>query len=172
MNVNGYKEGNVMGSEQLQTFAGPALVIGFVVILVLCVIADKNSNKKFQKMIETKYKIKDQLGKLCITENDEILMSVPSGTLAGYKLWKLSEVFYVGMNTIPTKASMNMLAFCFMDAKKKPMKGEYLTPSKKPLLQKKMTTFSAADRKELDEIYAFIKKHLPNVGRIENGKEV
>ena len=99
-------------------------------------------------------------------------MSVPSGTLAGYKLWKLSEVFYVGMNTIPTKASMNMLAFCFMDAKKKPMKGEYLTPSKKPLLQKKMTTFSAADRKELDEIYAFIKKHLPNVGRIENGKEV
>ena len=82
MNVNGYKEGNVMGSEQLQTFAGPALVIGFVVILVLCVIADKNSNKKFQKMIETKYKIKDQLGKLCITENDEILMSVPSGTLA------------------------------------------------------------------------------------------
>ena len=161
-----------MGSEQLQTFAGPALVIGFVVILVLCIIADKNSNKKFAKMIETKYKIKDKQGVLAITENDEIIMSLPSGTLSGYKLWKLSEIFYMGMNTIPTKASLNKMAFCFMDAKKKPMKGEYLTPSKKPLLQKKMTTFSADDKKELDELYAFVKKHLPNIGRIENGKEV
>ena len=161
-----------MGSEQIQSLAGPALVIGFVVILVLCIIADKNSNKKFAKMIQTKYKIKDKQGCLSITENDEIIMSLPSGTLAGYKLWKLSNIFYMGMNTIPTKASLNKLSFSFMDEKKKPLTGEYLTPSKKPLLQKKMTTFSADDMKELDELYAFVKKHLPNIRRIENGKEV
>ena len=166
------EEGIYMGTEQLQGLIGPALVIGFVVILVLCVIADKNANKKFLKKIENKYKIKDKLGQIQITEDNEILMYLPSGTLAGYKLFKLSEIFYIGMNTIPTKASMNMLAYCFMDAKKKPMKGEYLTPSRKQLLQKKMTTFSAANQKELDEIYEFVKKYLPNVGKVVNGKEV
>ena len=51
-----------MDKDTLVSILGPALVIGFIVIIVLAVIADKTANKRFDKKIESKYKIKEQLG--------------------------------------------------------------------------------------------------------------
>lgn len=147
-------------------FIGPALVVGFVVILILCIIADKNSSKKFKAKIENEYKLKESMGSISITENNEIMLYCASGTVAGYKLWPLEDVVYFGTSTIPATNCV----FCFMDDNKKAMKGTYLTPSKKKLLlQYKQSTFPARSRNNLDEIYAFLKKHKSDLMRCDNG---
>ncbi len=159
-----------MDPETIKGLLGSALVIGFVVILVLCIIADKNSNKKFIKKIEGQYKIKDQLNMVKITENNEVMIDQKSGTLAGYKVWDVKDIVYMGMNTIPTPATMNRLAFCFLDENKNVMHGKYLTPSKKPLMQYKMSTYNVDRESELNDIYEFLKKYNPNIGLVKNGK--
>ena len=59
-----------------------------------------------------------------------------------------------------------------MDEKKKAMKGTYLTPSHKPLLQKKQVTFNADDEEVLYSIYDLIKKYNSNIQIIKNGEVV
>ena len=159
-----------MDPETLKTFIGPAIVVGFIVIIVLCVIADKNSNKKFIKKIQDQYKIKDQLKMVKITENNEVMIEQKSGTVAGYKVWNIEDIVYMGMNTIPSKANMYQLSFCFLDENKKVMHGNYLTPSKKPVLQYKLSTYDVSSESDLNEIYDFLKKYNPNIGIVKNGK--
>ena len=158
-----------MDKDTLVSILGPALVIGFIVIIVLAVIADKTANKRFDKKIESKYKIKEQLGGMMVTENKELLMYLGSGTLHGYKLWNIEEIVYLGMNTIKTQATFSGVTFCFMDERKKAMKGTYLTPSHKPLLQKGQTTFNADDEEVLYSIYDMLKKYNSNIQIIKNG---
>ena len=146
-------------------FIGPVLVVGFIVIVVICVIADKNASKKFKAKIENEYKLKESMGSIGITENNEILLYCGSGSLPGYKVWPLEDVAYFGTNTIPA----TNCSFCFMDDSKKAMKGTYLTPSKKPLLQHKQVTFPAKGQSDLDQIYAFLKKHKSDLMRCDNG---
>lgn len=146
-------------------YLGPILVIGFVVILVICIIVDKTANKRFLKKIDAKYKPKDSLGGLIITENNEVLLNLPSGTLAGFKLWALEDIAYVGTSEI----NRTNLTFSFLDENKKAMKGKYLTPSHKPVLQKGMKAFVPASYNQLDEIYEFIRKYKPDVQKIRNG---
>lgn len=159
-----------MDPATLKGIIGPALVVGFVVILVICIIADKNSGKKFIKKIEEQYKIKDSLNMVKITENNEVMIEQKSGTLPGYKTWDIRDIAYMGMNTVPMQASMYKLSFCFLDENKKIMHGKYLTPSKKPVLQYKQSTYSVDKESELDQIYEFLKKYNPNIGLIKNGE--
>ena len=142
---------------------GIAIVAGFIIIVVLCVIADSNSKKKFTKKIRETYKIKDKSGQLILTTDNEIIFSVPSGTLPGYKLFNLEDIAYVGFYK-----DRGNRTFSFLDDGKNAMKGEYLTPSKKPLLQKKQAAFPMnADDEEL--IYGFISKYKPDAVKIVNG---
>ena len=104
-----------------------------------------------------------------VTENKELLMYLGSGTLHGYKLWNIEEIVYLGMNTIKTQATFSGVTFCFMDERKKAMKGTYLTPSHKPLLQKGQTTFNADDEEVLYSIYDLLKKYNSNIQIIKNG---
>lgn len=154
-----------MSPDVLKAVIGIALVAGFIVIIVVAVMADKNANKKFLKKIEETYTLKDRQGNLVITTTNEVMLYLPSGTLAGYKQWHLEDIAYVGMSTVPATSC----SYCFADSNKKPMKGEYLTPSKKPLIQKGSMAFPARSRAELDEVYNFIKKHKPEVKKMVNG---
>ena len=142
---------------------GAALVVGFIVIIVLCVLADSKSKKKFMNMIQETYKIKDKSGQIIITSNNEIMFSVPSGTLPGYKKFALEDIAYVGFYV-----NRGQKSFSFLDSNKKAMKGEYLTPSKKPLLQKGMAAFSMSSG-EQDQIFEFVKKYKSDVIKIVNG---
>lgn len=147
-------------------FIGPALVVGFVVIIILCVIADKNTSKKFKAKIENEYKLKESMGSIGITENNEILLYCPSGTIAGYKLWPLEDVKYFGARTFPASKR----SFCFFDEDQKLMTGKYLTPSKKKtLIQYKQASFPAKSDKELDKIYDFLKQSKSDLLRCDNG---
>lgn len=151
-------------SADIKPFIGIALVVGFIVIIVLAVMSDKKANKKFAKKIETTYQLKDKMGNLVITTNNEVMLYLPSGSISGYKLWHLEDITYVGMTTVPA----TNCAYCFMHDDKKAMKGEYLTPSKKPLLQYKQSTFPAR-MDDLESVYQFIKKHKPDVMKCKNG---
>lgn len=142
---------------------GAALVVGFIVIVVLCVLADSKSKKKFMNMIQETYKIKDKSGQIIITSNNEIMFSVPSGTLPGYKKFALEDIAYVGFYV-----NRGQKSFSFLDSNKKAMKGEYLTPSKKPLLQKGMAAFPMSSG-EQDQIFEFVKKYKSDVIKIVNG---
>ena len=154
-------------SETIKPFIGIGLVIAFVVIVILCVIADSNSKKKFLKMITEDYKPKDKCGRrLFITEKNDILFELGSGTLPGYKKWNLDDIVYLGISS----TNRRMLSFCFMDANKKAMKGEYLTPSKKPVTQRGMKAFAPESYEQLEEIYQFIKKYKPDVQKCANGE--
>lgn len=148
----------------IRPFIGIALVVGFIVIIVLAVMSDKKANKKFKNKIETSYQLKERQGNLAITTNNEVMLYLPSGSIAGYKLWRLEDIVYVGMTTVPA----TNCAYCFMNEEKKAMKGEYLTPSKKPLLQYKQATFPAR-MDDLETVYQFIKKHKPDVKKCHNG---
>ena len=151
-------------SGNASPWLGIALVVGFVVIIVLCVMADKNSDKKFKTKIETEHQLKDREGNLVITTANEVMLYLPSGTLCGYKKWNLEDISYVGMNTIPASSC----SYCFMGEDMKPMTGEYLTPSKKPLVQRKQSAFPSG-RDDLEKVYQFIKKHKPDVRKCMNG---
>ena len=154
-----------MDSETMKAVLGVALVVGFVVIIVLCVLADKNANKKFQKKIETTYQIKDGVKNLKITNDNCVMLYCPSGSLHGYKKWNLEDITYVGFATVPATNK----TFSFLGSDKKAMKGEYLTPSKKPLMQKSMAAFPL-NGMSADEIYGLIKKYKPDALRITNGE--
>ena len=98
---------------------GAALVVGFIVIVVLCVLADSKSKKKFMNMIQETYKIKDKSGQIIITSNNEIMFSVPSGTLPGYKKFALEDIAYVGFYV-----NRGQKSFSILDSNEKTMKGE------------------------------------------------
>lgn len=67
------------------TPVGIILIVGFVIILAVCLYADKNAGKKFSKEISERYPVKDSFEDMFVTEKGELLYSLPSGTLPGYK---------------------------------------------------------------------------------------
>lgn len=153
-----------MNSEALKAVIGIALVVGFIVIIILAVMADKKANEKFKKKIESTYQIKDRLKGIVITSDNSVLLYYPSGSLHGYKKWNLEDIAYVGFATVPA----NNKTFSFLGDDKKAMKGEYLTPSKKPLMQKTMAAFPLNGMSP-DEIFGIIKKYKPDALRLTNG---
>ena len=137
--------------NNMAPFIGIGLVVLFVVIIILATMADKKNNKKFNAMIESDYKAKDKSGRVAVTENKQILVDCPSGTLVGYKLYNFEDVKYFGFKTIPPSES----CFYFAGDDLKPMKGQYLTPSKKPLMQKGQISFPSK-KSEMDQVYEFL----------------
>ena len=150
--------------NSMAPFIGIGLVVFLVVIIILATMADKKNNKKFNAMIENDYKATDRCGRVSVTENKQILVDCPSGTLVGYKLYNLEDVTYFGIKTIPASDT----AFFFTGDDLKPMKGQYLTPSKKPLMQKGQISFPSR-KSEMDEVYEFLIKYKPGLMKYVNG---
>jgi hypothetical protein len=48
------------------------------------------------------------------------------------------------------------------------MKGQYLTPSKKPLMQKGQISFPSK-KSEMDQVYEFLIKYKPELKKCVNG---
>lgn len=143
---------------------GVALVVGFIVIIALATIADKKNVKKFNAMIANDYPVKDRCGRVAVTENKQIIVDCPSGTLTGYKLYNFEDVTHFGIKTIPAADT----AFFFTGDDLKPMKGQYLTPSKKPLMQRGQISFPSR-KSEMDEVYEFLIKYKPDLKKYVNG---
>ena len=142
--------------------AGIALIAGFIVILIVCVMIDKKGNVKFKKQIEEQYPVKEALGRAYVTEKGEFLYRLESGTVLGYKKWNISDIAYI--------ASYRG-AFCFLDKDGKTMCGEYLTRSKKPVLEKKQVNFEIGIS-NVDKIVAFVKKYGSHIEHSVGGKVV
>ena len=140
--------------------AGIAIIAGFVVIVILCVMADKNSNKKFLAKFQAEHQAKDTYGDLMVTTNGELIYTLGSGTLAGYKVWKLSDVSCIAFAEIPLKRKQ----FSVLDRNGKVSKGDYLTPSKKPLKEYAFKSFDVRNGQNTEEIIAFVRR---NVGHIK-----
>ena len=142
---------------------GILLIVGFIAIVVVCVMLDKKGNEKFDKMIAETYPVKEAFNKdVFVTERGELLVFQGSGTLKGYKKWMLSDVAYVN-----TDGRGN---FSLGDSANKAMKGEYLTPSKKKFLKEKAYSSFYIGEKEFDGLAEFIKKHAPYVKKTFQGK--
>ena len=145
---------------------GILLVGVFVVIVVLAVIADKNTNKKFLAKYEEEHPAKESFGDFRISTNNELLYTLGSGTLAGFKMWKLSEIGSIAIVDLKGAGKQ----FSVQDRDGNVMKGEYLTPSKKPLKEKAYKSFSIGC--EPDEMIAFIRKYAPDTKFMVNSKEI
>ncbi len=143
------------------TPVGIVLIVGFIIILVVCIIIDKKGNEKFIEEIDKKYPIKEMLGISYVTEKGEFLFALPSGTLSGFKKWDLRDVGYV---------STYRGSFSLLDRNKKTMRGEYLTPSKKKFLKEKAYAKFDVGIDSINEYVAFIQKYASHVQHISNGK--
>ena len=93
---------------------GGVVAIAFIAFIVLLVMADKKANKKFAAKIAAEHHMKDQYGKFIVTEEGEFMFSLPSGSLEGYKLWKLSDIGAIAVHNNQ---------FTIMDPSQKASKG-------------------------------------------------
>ena len=146
-----------------QPFLGIIVVVAFVAFVVFLVSLDKKANKKFQAKFESEHHVKEVYGDCFISEEGEFVVNLPSGSLAGYKVWKLSDIAYV---------ATYKNSFSILDADQKAMKGDYLTPSKKPLKEKAYKEFSIKSGQSVDAVADLIMKYAGHVQRVQGGKVV
>lgn len=143
------------------TPVGYVLIVGFVVVLAVCLYADKNTSKKFSVEISEKYPALDSFENIFVTDKGEVLYYLPSGTIAGYKKWNLQDIAYV--NTYRG-------SFCVLDSNKKELRGEYLTPSKKKLLKEKTYVSFTVGPDTAKQYVDFIQKHGPHIQHMIAGE--
>ena len=142
---------------------GIAIVVGFIVLLIVCIMFDKKGNEKFKKQMEEQYPVKEAFDRAYVTEKGELLYRLESGTVLGYKKWNISDIAYIA--TIRGE-------FCFLDKDGKTMRGEYLTPSKKQLLKEKAYVTFNIGISQIKDFVAFVKKHGPHIEHSVGGKVV
>lgn len=121
--------------------------------MIVCVMFDKKSIKKFMKDIEEHYPAKESFGSAHVTEKGEFLYRYGSGTLPGYKKWNLSDI--ASFSTYKGR-------FSFLDREGNTMRGEYFTPSKKPLKERSYASFYVGID-QINDFVAFVKKHGPHI---------
>ncbi|MBR5937916.1 MAG: hypothetical protein IKZ90_06600 [Clostridiales bacterium] len=140
---------------------GGAIVGGFIGLVAFLSQADKKASKKIDDQFAAEHHVKDSYGMYMITEEGEFAFPLKSGTLSGYKIWNLADVAFVATykNT-----------FSLLDVGQKAMKGDYLTPSKKPLKEKGYKTFTVPVGQSVDEVADLITRNAANVQRMQGGK--
>lgn len=145
------------------TPVGIILIVGFVIIFAICLYADKNAGKKFNKEIAEKYPVKDSFEDMLVTEKGELLYYLPSGTLPGYKKWSLRDIVYINVSQGKISGG-RVYYFSVTGADEKSLKGEYLTPSKKKFLKEKAyDSFMVGSQDKANQYVEFIKKHASHV---------
>lgn len=142
---------------------GIAIIVGFIVLLIVCIVIDKKASKKFFKEIGEQYPPKDALGSSYVTEKGELLFSLGSGTMPGFKKWNLSDIAYI---------ATYKGEFSFLDKDGKAMRGEYLVPSKKKLIKERAYVSFYIGVGHIDGFVAFVKKHGPHIKHSIGGKVV
>jgi len=130
---------------------------------VFLVSLDKKANKKFMAKFENEHHAKESYGDCFISEEGEFIVGLPSGSLVGYKVWKLSDISYIA--TYRNR-------FSVLDADQKAMKGDYLTPSKKTLKEKAYNESTAKSGQSVDELADMGTRNAGHVRRMQGGKVV
>ena len=151
---------------------GIALIVGFIIILVVCVMIDKNGNKNFKKQMEEQYPVKEAFDRAFVTEKGELLYRLESGTLLGYKKWNIRDIACIATARVHIPSSGHREQFSFLDKDRNVMRGEYLTPSKKKALKEKGYASFDMETGRMNDFVAFVKKHGPHINHSVNGKEV
>lgn len=146
-----------------QQFIGIIVLVAFVCFVVFLVSLDKKASKKFQTKFENQHHVKDSYGDCFISKEGEFILNLPSGTLAGYKVWKLSDIAFIA--TVKNQ-------FTILDAGENALKGEYLTPSKKPLKEKAYKTFTVKVGQNVDEVADLLLRNANHVKRMQDGKAI
>lgn len=141
---------------------GIAIIVGFIVILIICLMFDKKGNEKFKKQIEEQYPVKESFARAYVTEKGELLYRLESGTVLGYKKWNLNDIAFI---------ATYRGEFGFLDKDGNTLCGEYLTRTKKPVLEKKQVNFLIGIS-NVDKLVAFVKKHGPHIEHSVGGKVV
>ena len=142
---------------------GIALIVGFIVILIVCIMIDKKGNEKFKKQMGEQYPVKEAFGRAYVTEKGELLYRLESGTVLGYKKWNISDIAYI---------ATYRAEFSFLDKDGNTMRGEYLTPSKKKFLKEKAYVSFNIELDNVKDFVAFVKKHGPHIEHSVGGKVV
>lgn len=138
---------------------GIVIIVAFVILITLCIMADRNSNKKFQAKFESEHQAVDVLGDFMITNKGELIYTLPSGSLKGYKVWKLNEIGSIDFADV----SLTRREFSVSDPSGAVMKGDYLTPSKKPLKEYAFKSFDVRSGQRCEDIIAFVRKHVGHI---------
>ena len=146
-----------------QSFIGIIVLAVFVCFVVFLISLDKKSSKKFQTKFENEHHVKDSYGDCFISNEGEFILNLPSGTLVGYKVWKLSDIAFIA-------TARNQ--FTILDEGNNALKGEYLTPSKKPLKEKAYKTFTVKTGQNVDEVANLILRNANHVKQMKGGKVV
>ena len=137
------------------------VIVAFVAFVVFLVSLDKKANKKFVAKFENEHHVKESYGDCFISEEGEFIVNLPSGSLAGYKVWKLSDISYI---------ATYKNSFSVLDAGQKAMKGDYLSPSKKPLKEKAYKEFSVKVGQSVEEVAQMVLRNASHVQRMQGGK--
>ena len=151
---------------------GIAIIVGFIVILIFCLLFDKKGNEKYKIQIEEQYPVKESLGRVYVTEKGELLYRLESGTVLGYKKWNLSDIAYIATASMRMPSGgARMEQFAFLDKDGNTMCGEYLTRSKKPVRERKQVNFMV-ENNNVAQLVTFVKKHGPHIEHSVGGKVV
>lgn len=142
---------------------GIALIVGFIVILIVCIMVDKKGNEKFKKQMEEQYPVKEAFGRAYVTGKGEFLYRLESGTVLGYKKWNIQDIACI---------ATYRGEFSFLDKDGNAMRGEYLTPSKKKVLKEKAYASFNVGVDNVKDFVAFVKKHGPHIEHSVGGKVV
>lgn len=138
---------------------GIILIVALFAFLALCFCIDRRAGKRFLTEIKEQYPAKDSFKDMFVTERGELLYYWPTGSLPGYKKWELADIAYV--------ASYKN-SFGVYDANMKPLRGEYLTPSKKHVTDRAVN-FPVGWDKAL-KYTEFIQKCGPHIQQMRNWK--
>lgn len=133
------------------TPAGLLLIIAFCIIITIAVIFDNSVSKKFDAKFKEENPTKANHKNMSITENGKLVFYLPSGKLAGYKVWNLDEVGYI---------SISKSKFSICDKNKSVLAGEYMTPSKKPVKEKAYKSFEVGVGNNVQEYVDFLKEQI------------
>ncbi|MCH5270343.1 MAG: hypothetical protein J1E83_06290 [Lachnospiraceae bacterium] len=142
---------------------GIALIVGFIVILIVCIMIDKKGNEKFKNQMEKQYPVKEAFERAYVTEKGELLYRLESGTVLGYKKWNISDI---------ARIATYRGQFSFLDRDGNTMRGEYLTPSKKTFLKEMGYASFNVGVDKVKDYAAFVKKHGPHIEHSVGGKVV
>lgn len=147
---------------------GIAIVAVIFIAVVACIFADKNTNKKFLAQFYAKHQTKDKYADFTITKNRELIYNLSSGSVAGFKVWKLDDIGRISFSDLKIVTRQ----FSIQDRNGKTMKGQYLTPSKKQLKEYKFSSFDVRGGQNSDDIIKLIRRNAPHITFTVNGNAV
>lgn len=150
---------------------GIVLIVGFVIILILCVRHDKKKSKQLGEETDKKFdgKIADGDSENFITTDRELVMRFAYGITSGYNVFKLNAIAYV---MTAWDLTSRQWVFALYDENKKCIQGQQFISTKKNPVNTKAYVFTKTKEESID-MWELIHSHVPNAKHVGLGfKEI